>query len=215
MAESNHTITLQNNRGRQVISKRDIAKQKSTSYSPKTRNQQNKGGNSHSLERKIAALKDAETREEMELNKPLKAFIKRKEKQTETRTKSPRKQARPRKSLAGLPEKKSEQKQNEILDSSSDEEENTMWQETTTKQDTTKKTRRNNRRKTGATRDKQQQFQTKSTHKTKTKLVRSKCHGDEDRHERQRRQKQRTNQQGNRTRTRSNPRLRSNDARGN
>ena len=75
----------------------------------------------------------------MELNKPLKAFIKRKEKQTETRTKSPRKQARPRKSLAGLPEKKSEQKQNEILDSSSDEEENTMWQETTTKQDTTNK----------------------------------------------------------------------------
>ena len=139
VAESNHTITLQNNRGRQVISKRDIAKQKSTSYSPKTRNQQNKGGNSHSLERKIAALKDAETREEMELNKPLKAFIKRKEKQTETRTKSPRKQARPRKSLAGLPEKKSEQKQNEILDSSSDEEENTMWQETTTKQDTTNK----------------------------------------------------------------------------
>ena len=106
MAESNHTITLQNNRGRQVISKRDIAKQKSTSYSPKRRSQQNKGGNSHSLERKIAALKDAETREEMELNKPLKAFIKKKEKQTETRTKSPRKQARPRKSLAGLPEKK-------------------------------------------------------------------------------------------------------------
>ena len=89
MAESNHTITLQNNRGRQVILKRDIAKQKSTSYSPKTRSQQNKGGNSHSLERKIAALKDAETREEMELNKPLKAFIKKKEKQTETRTKSP------------------------------------------------------------------------------------------------------------------------------
>ena len=81
----------------------------------------------------------AETWEEMELNKPLKAFIKRKEKQTETRTKSPRKQARPRKLLAGLPEKKSEQKQNEILDSSSDEEENTMWQETTTKQDTTNK----------------------------------------------------------------------------
>ena len=106
---------------------------------PKQETNKTKGETSHSLERKIAALKDAETREEMELNKPLKAFIKRKEKQTETRTKSPRKQARPRKLLAGLPEKKSEQKQNEILDSSSDEEENTMWQETTTKQDTTNK----------------------------------------------------------------------------
>ena len=63
VAESSHTITLENERGRQVISKRDVTKQKSTSYSPKTRNQKNKGRNSHSLERKIAALKDAEERE--------------------------------------------------------------------------------------------------------------------------------------------------------
>ena len=92
-------------------------------------------------ETKIAALKDAEAREEMELNKPLKAFAEKKEeKQTETRTKSPRKQVRPRKSLARLPERKTNPEINEAIDSSSDEEENTMWQETTTKQDTADKT---------------------------------------------------------------------------
>ena len=65
MAESSHTVTLETERGRQVISKRDIAKLESASYSPKTRNQRNKGGNSHSLERKLAALKDTEAWEEM------------------------------------------------------------------------------------------------------------------------------------------------------
>ena len=64
-----HTLTLDTNRRRQVVSKRDVAK--SASSSP----QKNKGrGDSCSLERKIAALKDAEARSEMELNKPLYCF---------------------------------------------------------------------------------------------------------------------------------------------
>ena len=68
VAESDHTVTLETKRGRQVISKRDIAKKKSASHSPKTNT---KTRNSHSLERKIVALKDAEERSEKELNKPL------------------------------------------------------------------------------------------------------------------------------------------------
>ena len=36
--------------------------------------QQKQRGDKHYLERKIAALKDAETRSDMELNKPLKIF---------------------------------------------------------------------------------------------------------------------------------------------
>ena len=102
----------------------------------------------------------------MELNKPLKAFIKKREKQTETRTKSPRKQARPRKSLAGLPEKKSEQKQNEIIDSY-DEEENTMWKETTTKQDTTNKSEE-------TTEEKQEQPETRSNNSRQSQRTKRK-----------------------------------------
>ena len=56
VAESDHTVRMETKRGRQVISKRDIAKKKSASHSPK---KNTKKGNSHSLEKKIAALKDA------------------------------------------------------------------------------------------------------------------------------------------------------------
>ena len=138
VAESSHTITLENERGRQVIAKRDIAKQRSMSHNPKTKTQKTKGGNSHSLERKIAALKNAEEREEMELNKPLKTFIKKKEdKNTTPKTKSPRKQAKPKKSLAGLPERNNPPETTEQIESSSDEEEEqTLWQETAIKQNT-------------------------------------------------------------------------------
>ena len=138
MAESSHTITLENERGRQVIAKRDIAKQRSKSHNPKTKTQKTKGGNSHSLERKIAALKNAEEREEMELNKPLKTFIKKKEdKNTTQKTKSPRKQAKPKKLLAGLPERNNPPETTEQIESSSDEEEEqTLWQETAIKQNT-------------------------------------------------------------------------------
>ena len=106
------------------------------SHSPKTKTQKNEGGNSHSLERKIAAPKNAEEREEMELNKPLKTFIKKKEdKTTKPKTKSTRKQTRPKKSLAGLPERKNPPETTELIERSSDEEEEkTMWEETTTKQ---------------------------------------------------------------------------------
>ena len=124
VAGSSHTVTLENQRGRQVITKRDIAKNKSASESTKTRSRRNKDGNSHSLESKIAALKDADARREMELNKPLKYFAKKKgEKQEEQRPRSPQKQAKPKKSLAGLPEKHHPE---EILDSSSDEENDTV-----------------------------------------------------------------------------------------
>ena len=70
VAESKHTVTMETKRGRQLISKTDTAK-KSASHSAKTNI---KRGNSHSLERKVAALKEAEERNEMELNKPLKFF---------------------------------------------------------------------------------------------------------------------------------------------
>ena len=61
VSESDHTVTMDFKRGRQIISKRDIAKTKpkSTSYSPKTIRQR---GDSKSLERKIAALKETEQR---------------------------------------------------------------------------------------------------------------------------------------------------------
>ena len=61
-------LTLDTNRGRQVVSKRDVAKVKthSVSCSPRTNKQR---VDSRSLERKIAAFKDAEDRSEMELNK--------------------------------------------------------------------------------------------------------------------------------------------------
>ena len=119
--ETKHTITMDTNRGRQVISKRDVVKTKSASTSPKKLTRR---GNSHSLERKIAALNDAEARSEMELNKPLKFFAgtdyKQKYKQKSQR--SPRKQQKPRKSMSGLPEKNS--KEIEELENSSDEETN-------------------------------------------------------------------------------------------
>ena len=79
-------------------------------------------GDSRSLERKIAALKDAEARSEVELNKPLQYFAakdyKKKEKPKSQR--SPRKQQRPQKSLSGLPERKIDQP--EPLEGSLDEE---------------------------------------------------------------------------------------------
>ena len=116
VSESDHLITMETKRGRQTISKRDIAKEqpKSASYSPKTTRQR---GDSKSLERKIAALKEAE---QAKMNKtPTKqkaAAIK----QTENR-KSPRKQTKPRRSLGGFPEKHTSNIK--ILDTSSDEDE--------------------------------------------------------------------------------------------
>ena len=66
----------------------------------------------------------------MELNKPLKYFIKKKEeKQVEPKLKSPRKQTKPNKSLAGLPIKHQPEEIPE--NNSSDEEINTAWQEKT------------------------------------------------------------------------------------
>ena len=92
MSEFSRSVTLETERGRQVESERDIAKKKSDSYSPKKRNQRIKGENSHSLERKIAALKDPEARSEIDLNKPLKAFAKeREEGQTGQKARSSRK----------------------------------------------------------------------------------------------------------------------------
>ena len=76
VSESEHTITMATPRGRQVISKRDVAKfkkPKSASHSPQTKQTKQQQGNSHSLERKIAALKEAarkqnkrETKQEQE-----------------------------------------------------------------------------------------------------------------------------------------------------
>ena len=117
VSESDHTITMDSKRGRQIISERDIAKetQKSISHSPKTTRQR---GDSKSLERKIAALKEAErTMKNTPINK---------QKVTATTStsehRSPRKQAKPCRSLAGLPEK---QRENiEILDEEEPEPEN-------------------------------------------------------------------------------------------
>ena len=81
------------------------------SHSPKTRTQKNKGGNSHSLERKLAALKNAEEREEMELNKPLKTFIKKKTK-TRNQKQNPPENRHDRKSHSqDYPKRKTHQKQ--------------------------------------------------------------------------------------------------------
>ena len=116
VSESDHTVTMDFKRGSQIISKRDIpkTKPKSTSYSPKTIRQR---GDSKSLERKIAALKEAEQRAS-------KSTTPTKQKTATAKQigdhRLPRKQAKPRRSLAGLPET---HKKIEILDTSSDEEE--------------------------------------------------------------------------------------------
>ena len=105
VSESDHTITKATPRGRQVISKRDVAKlkkPKSASHSPQTKQTKQQQGNSHSLERKIAALKEAakkkqnkrETKQEQESTE--KTDYKRKDIYKPIR--SPRKQINPRKS---------------------------------------------------------------------------------------------------------------------
>ena len=80
------------------------------------------------MERKVAALKDAEGRCEMEFNKPLEIFA---AKDYKTRippkqNRSPKKQIKPRKSLAGFPDKNVD-----IIDSSSDEDNKNIQKETT------------------------------------------------------------------------------------
>ena len=99
VTESEHTITMDTPRGRQVISKRDVAKlkkPKSASHSPQTKQQQ---GNSHSSGRKIAALKEAarkqnkrETKQEQESTKK----IDYKRKDIPKPIRSPRKQKNPK-----------------------------------------------------------------------------------------------------------------------
>ena len=65
-AESSHTLTMDAPRGCHVYAKRDVAK--STKQKLVTVHNKNK------VERKIAALEDAETRSHMELDKPIKFF---------------------------------------------------------------------------------------------------------------------------------------------
>ena len=123
VTESEHNITMDTSRGRQVISKRDVAKlkkPKSASHSPQSKQQQ---GNSHSLERKIAALKEAarkqnkrETKQEQESTEK----IDYKRKDIPKPIRSPRKQIKPRKSPPGPPETKPEEMN--LFDQSSDEE---------------------------------------------------------------------------------------------
>ena len=127
ISESEHTITMATPKGRQVISKRDVAKlkkPKSASHSPQTKQTKQQQGNSHSLERKIAALKEAarkqnkrETKQEQEPTE--KTDYKRKDIPKPLR--SPRKQIKPRKSPPVSPETKPEEAN--LFDQSSDEEE--------------------------------------------------------------------------------------------
>ena len=127
VSESEHTITMATPRGRQVISKRDVAKlkkPKSASHSPQTKQTKQQQGNSHSLERKIAALKEAarkqnkrETKQEQEPTE--KTDYKRKD--IPKPIQSPRKQIKPRKSPSGPPETKPEEMN--LFEQSSDEEE--------------------------------------------------------------------------------------------
>ena len=135
VAESDHTVTMETKRERQVISKRHIAKKKSASHIQKTNT---KIGISHSLERKIAALKDADERSEMELNKPLKFFAAKDYKNIPPKkNRSPRKQTKPKKSLTKLPDKTAD-----ILGSSSDED-NKIIQQETKKEDNTDENKNN------------------------------------------------------------------------
>ena len=128
---------METKRGREVISKRDIAKKKRASHSPKTNT---KKGNSHSLERKIAALKDVEERSEMELNKPLKFFeAKDYKKIPPKKNRSPRKQTNSKKSLTKLTDKTAD-----ILDSSS-EGHNEIIQQETKKENTTEENKTTNK----------------------------------------------------------------------
>ena len=99
-AESSHTITIETQRGRQTYSKRDVAKpttRKGKSTSPK----QKQPGDKDALERKFAALKEAE-KAKPEENKPQKPSATKDPKQKE-KPRSPRKQQKPTKSLTGLP----------------------------------------------------------------------------------------------------------------
>ena len=106
VSESALTVTLQSSRERQIISKRDVAKTKSKSTSQSPRMKRQKGDvKSRSLERKVAALRDAEKRAASSLT-----CLKQLAAATDTKriaaNRSPRKQAKPSRSLAGLPEKK-------------------------------------------------------------------------------------------------------------
>ena len=96
MKETEHTLPLDTSRGRQVVSKRDVVKTNSASHSSKL----NRRGNSHSLEQKVAALKDAEIRSEMELNKTIETLCSQGlQKEKPKAQNSPQKQRKPRKSL--------------------------------------------------------------------------------------------------------------------
>ena len=71
---------------------------KGKSHSPK----QNPTGDKHSLERKLAAFKEAE-KAKAEANTSLNPFAAKYYKQKEKQPKTPRKKQNPRKSLSGLP----------------------------------------------------------------------------------------------------------------
>ena len=144
--------------------------------------------------RKVAALKDAEERCEMELKKRLKFFA---AKDYETRiapkqNRSPRKQIKPRNSLAGLLDTV------DILDSSSDEDNKNKQQKRTKEECTEKKTSRIGHI--------LQHFLSKPTTKTTPRLVRTKCYGLENPGARGRDSDQRvTNRRTNLKRVRSRP----------
>ena len=103
--ETAHTITMETPRGRQVYAKRDVSKttkQEGTSHSP----QQKQKGCKYPLYWKIAAFKDAITRSEMELSKPLKMLAAGDyRKKAQQKEELPRKQKNQRKSLTKRPEK--------------------------------------------------------------------------------------------------------------
>ena len=103
--ETTHTITMETPRGRQVHAKRDVSKttkQESTSHSP----QQKQKGCKYSLYWKIAALKDAKTRSEMELSKPLKMLAAGDyRKKAQQKKELARQQKNPKKSITKRPNK--------------------------------------------------------------------------------------------------------------
>ena len=109
------------------------------------------------MERKVAALKDAEERSEMALNEPLEFFAAKdyKARIPPKQTRTPRKQAKPRKSKAEL------QEQNvEILNSSYNENNENIQQEAAKEE--SKETKG---KKTSGTGHMQQHFATKPTTK--------------------------------------------------
>ena len=120
--ETNNTVTIEKSKtGKsQIYSKRDVAitkkQRKCKSASPTKRDK--------SLERKIAALKDYETRQEMELNQPLKTLIPKATQVTPKKARRPRKQPSPKKSVTQTEEEE------EVFVELSDEEEETGAEKT-------------------------------------------------------------------------------------